>query len=131
MPNQPPDPSAGNQHLDEVVTAYLKAVEAGHTPDQQAWLARYPELASELAAFFAGQNQVEKLAAAVAAGIGSQHSIARCAHAVAQSDAAQPLAGQGPLLRRLRTSRRDRPRRHGRGLSCPAGQPQSHRRRSR
>jgi WD40 repeat protein len=63
MSSQPPDPTAGNQHLDEVITAYLKAVEAGTAPDQEAWLARYPELASDLAAFFVGQNQVEKLVA--------------------------------------------------------------------
>ncbi len=63
MASQHPDRTVSNQHLDEVVTAYLKAVEAGAAPDQQAWLARYPELASDLAAFFAGQNRVEKLAA--------------------------------------------------------------------
>ena len=34
------------QLLDEVVTAYLKEVQAGHTPEPQAWLARYPELAA-------------------------------------------------------------------------------------
>ncbi len=63
MPNQPPDPSAGNQHLDEVVTAYLKAVEAGEAPISKPGWRSYPELAFDLAAFFAGQNQVEKLAA--------------------------------------------------------------------
>ncbi len=62
MTSQHPDPSASNQHLDEVVTAYLKALEAGAPPDQQAWLKRFPELAQELAAFFAGQRQVEQLA---------------------------------------------------------------------
>jgi hypothetical protein len=62
MASQHPDRTLSNQHLDEVVTAYLKAVEAGAAPDQQAWLVRYPELAVELAAFFAAQNQVEQLA---------------------------------------------------------------------
>jgi WD40 repeat protein len=49
--------------LDEVVTAYLKEAQAGRTPDPDAWLARYPELASDLAEFFADRAAVERLAA--------------------------------------------------------------------
>src|SRR5262249_19395067 len=49
--------------LDEVVTAYLKEARAGRTPDPEAWLARYPELASELAEFFANRAALERLAA--------------------------------------------------------------------
>jgi WD40 repeat protein/serine/threonine protein kinase len=51
------------QKLDEIVTAYLRAVEAGQDADPSAWLARYPELAEELAEFFAGQNSVDRVAA--------------------------------------------------------------------
>ena len=50
------------QLLDEVVTAYLKEVQAGHTPEPQAWLARYPELAADLAEFFADRGALERLA---------------------------------------------------------------------
>jgi len=49
--------------LDEVVTAYLKEARAGHTPQPEAWLARYPELAADLAEFFADRAAVERLAA--------------------------------------------------------------------
>ena len=51
------------QKLDEVITAYLKAVEAGEPIDQAEWLQRYPDLADELAEFFAGQHSVERVAA--------------------------------------------------------------------
>jgi WD40 repeat protein/serine/threonine protein kinase len=54
--------SERERRLDEVVTAYLKAVEAGEHPEPRDWLARYADLAPELSAFFAGQRQVAALA---------------------------------------------------------------------
>jgi hypothetical protein len=57
--------SERERRLDEVVTAYLKAVEAGQHPEPKDWLQRYPDLAAELSAFFAGQEKVVALAGAV------------------------------------------------------------------
>jgi hypothetical protein len=37
-----------DQHLDEVVVAYLETVEAGQTPEPEEWLGRYPDLAPQL-----------------------------------------------------------------------------------
>ena len=48
--------------LDEVVTAFLKEVQAGQKPEPQAWLARYPQLQAELAEFFADRAALERLA---------------------------------------------------------------------
>src|SRR5262249_28616976 len=63
--SQPPAPTGTprstaerDQLLDDVVVAYLEAVEAGQPRDPQPWLARYPELAAELAEFFADQAKV-------------------------------------------------------------------------
>ena len=55
------------RRLDEVVTAYLKAVEAGELPNREEWLARHPGFASELAAFFDAQEQVDQLAGSLRA----------------------------------------------------------------
>ncbi|MBI3466530.1 MAG: protein kinase, partial [Planctomycetes bacterium] len=49
-----------DQLLDEVVVAYLEAVESGETPDDQQWLARYPELTTELEEFLADQKKVKR-----------------------------------------------------------------------
>src|SRR5262245_45330289 len=51
------------EQLDVVVTAYLKAVETGQNPDRELLLRQYPDLAAELKEFFAGQDQVDRLAA--------------------------------------------------------------------
>src|SRR5215831_15557115 len=57
-PATPRSTTERDQLLDDVVVAYLEAVEAGQPPDAQPWLARYPELAAELAEFFADQAKV-------------------------------------------------------------------------
>jgi hypothetical protein len=62
MNNEATRLSEHDRRLDEIVTAYLKAVEAGDNPEPNDWLQRYPDLAAELSAFFAGQAQVAALA---------------------------------------------------------------------
>src|SRR5262245_34480401 len=44
--------------LDEVLADYLKAQAQGESPDRQTWLARHPELAGALQAFFADLDHV-------------------------------------------------------------------------
>src|SRR5206468_4225289 len=63
MNTQDSDRSERERRLDEVVTAYLKDAERGGAPNQQELLARYPDLAADLAVFFAAQEQVGRLAA--------------------------------------------------------------------
>src|SRR5437764_14573527 len=53
------------EELDEVILAYVQAVEAGRSPDRAEWLARYPHLAGELTAFFADQDQFSSLVAPI------------------------------------------------------------------
>src|SRR5262245_43624560 len=59
----PPDQADRDRRLDEVALAYVKEIERGNVPSVTEWLARYPDLADELAAFFAAQSQVAQLAA--------------------------------------------------------------------
>src|SRR5687767_9181145 len=51
------------QQLDDVVAAYLDAVECHGPQDPRRWLERYPELADELAEFFADEDQFGSLVA--------------------------------------------------------------------
>ncbi len=50
------------QQLDEVITEYLKAVEAGQPIDEEAWLLAHADIADELRAFLAGQRSIERIA---------------------------------------------------------------------
>src|SRR6516225_5489611 len=45
--------------VDEIVAGYLRAAEAGRAPDRAELLARHPDLADDLAEFFADRDRIE------------------------------------------------------------------------
>jgi WD40 repeat protein/tRNA A-37 threonylcarbamoyl transferase component Bud32 len=51
-----------DEHLDEVLAAYLEAARSGRAPEQRDLLARHPDLAAELRDFFADHELVRGLA---------------------------------------------------------------------
>jgi serine/threonine-protein kinase len=48
------------RHLDEVIFAYLEAVDTGQDPERDRWLERHPDLADELRLFFTDQDKVKR-----------------------------------------------------------------------
>jgi WD40 repeat protein len=58
-----PHPNSREERLNEAIADYYQAVERGQTPDRQAFLARHPDLASELESFLADKDLFEKKAA--------------------------------------------------------------------
>ena len=51
-----------DRQVNEIISAYLEAVDAGSAPDRQEWLRRYPAYAAELEAFLADYEHVDRLA---------------------------------------------------------------------
>ena len=62
MNDSPPNPTDREQRLQEVLAAYLRAVEAGQAPDRAELLARHPDLADELASFLTNRDDFVRLA---------------------------------------------------------------------
>ncbi|MGD0043461.1 MAG: hypothetical protein ABSE84_24155 [Isosphaeraceae bacterium] len=58
----PGNDSEREQRLNEVIAAYLEAIETGAALDRDLLLEREPELADELATFFANQDHLDRLA---------------------------------------------------------------------
>jgi tRNA A-37 threonylcarbamoyl transferase component Bud32 len=56
------DAATSEERVDEVVAEYLRAAEAGRAPAREEVLARHPDLASQLAVFFADRDQAESWA---------------------------------------------------------------------
>jgi tetratricopeptide (TPR) repeat protein len=49
------------RRLCEVLAAYFEAVKAGQAPEREVWLARYPDLAGQLAAFLEQQDRLLRM----------------------------------------------------------------------
>jgi hypothetical protein len=63
MNSPSPDNTERSARLDELIAAYLEAVEIGRSPDRDAWLAEHPDLADDLRQFFANHDRMAQVGA--------------------------------------------------------------------
>jgi hypothetical protein len=61
------EPRDADERVDQIILEYLEEVDAGRQPDRRALVARHPDLAAELTAFFADQDRVARMAQPVLA----------------------------------------------------------------
>src|SRR5262245_33766061 len=93
-----------DQRLDEVLAAYLEALDAGWAPPRAQLLTRYRELAPQLEAFFANGDRVERgaeplrSAAGVASGRADDPTLAKSEPATPQAWTGGRVFGDYELL---------------------------------
>ena len=114
--------SEREREVNRILADYLESQRQGNAPDRQDLLRRHPDLADELrrssATWTISGGWPDPLPHLPLRG--QQHGSSarpRC----------RSRARHGSLLRRLRAAGGDRPRRHGRRLQGPAGEPEPHR----
>ena len=62
MSGETNEPSVREQRVNEVIAAYLEAVDAGETPDPKEFTAAHDDIAAELESFFANRDEFERMA---------------------------------------------------------------------
>jgi WD40 repeat protein len=98
MSSESSQPSSREQRLHEAIAAYLGSIEAGQAQDRADLLARHPDLAAELKAFFTGHDQVQRVAGPmrlVPAGGQRPATVLEQPALQAQGDGAIPASGTG------------------------------------
>ena len=61
MDQESNDSGERERQVNEIITTYLEAVDAGQRPDHQEWLRQYPEFTAELEAFLAEYAWVDRI----------------------------------------------------------------------
>jgi tetratricopeptide (TPR) repeat protein len=92
-------PLVREERLDEVIAGYLGAVRAGGAPDRDRLLADHPDLAGDLAEFFADQDRFDHLAGPLRVAVASSRP--RLPETVGNHDVLGEIArgGMGVVLR--------------------------------
>jgi hypothetical protein len=97
--NDPHDTDTRDDRVDRVILAYLDELDAGHEPDRRALLAEHPDLADDLAAFFADQDRLARVARE--AGVAAPAETTGEATGAADTEDAPTSVGGYRLLRLL------------------------------
>jgi serine/threonine protein kinase len=98
MTHEPSSDPSREARLNEALLAYVEARQTGREPDRNQLLATYPDLRHDLEEFFAGHDEVERLAAPLRKG--AERDPTPCSH---PKDVAQDIGQLGDfrLLREI------------------------------
>ena len=94
MSSNSPNHSGREARLDELIAAYLEAVEAGQSPDRDEWLARYPDLADELRRFFANHDRMARVGEPLRAAAAAEPPTSEAATLALGETPTDPLLGK-------------------------------------
>src|SRR6516165_1914547 len=92
------DSGSREQRFQAILAEYLQALEAGQAPSREELLGRHPDLADELALFFANQEQFERLAERHGPAAGPARGVSQPGHRPAGAQAGTPTLPSGEAL---------------------------------
>jgi serine/threonine-protein kinase len=94
-------PTERERRFQDVLAAYLQAVEAGQHPDRDEWLSKHSDVATELRSFFANQDEFTRLAVSLSSAPPSEQATLAGSTHTPQALERVPYFGDYELLEKI------------------------------